>query len=146
MGARMVAGSGRAAMGPRIAERLRMATRPAFVQAAPGKFVRAPGGGAAPEFTLARWQQDEQGLFFPQPFCEHMIRLDERVVRMLGFTRQWHTIYRLGRAGFIELVRVAPGTTLINLDSYYGHLARVAEDPEFWDAGKGNLEEYRKAL
>jgi hypothetical protein len=136
------------ASGP-IQSRLRAATRPAMVQVAPGKYLRSPNTGAeqqADGVTLARWSANGDGTYSPLPYTEPMVRVDARLIHLLGFRGQWHTLARLARAGFIEMIRIAPGTTMLNLNSYFNHLARCAEDAEFWDKGKGNFEEYRKAL
>jgi len=134
-----------------IQQRLRAATRPAFIQVAPGKFVPAspPGDGASAvedNITLARWKPNGDGTYSPLPYSEPMVRVDSKLIKLLGFRGNWQTLARLGRAGFIEMVRLAPATTLLNLNSYFNHLARCAEDPEFWDEGKGNLKEYRKSI
>jgi hypothetical protein len=131
--------------------RLRQATRPEFVELAPGKWVpnpecqRAEVGGQS-EYTLARWAKNADGTFSPIPFTERMVRVDLRVLQYLGFKRQNHTLTRLATAGFIEMVKIAPGTWFLNLNSLYNHMARCAENPEFWDKGKGNFEEYKKAI
>jgi len=96
--------------------------------------------------TLALWKPNGDGTYSPLPYTEPMVRVDSRLIKLLGFRGQWHTLARLGRAGFIEMVRIAPATTLLNLNSYFNHMARCAEDPEFWDEGKGNLKEYRKSI
>jgi len=148
-------GDGRATLdAPRalIQSRLRAATRPAMVQVAPGKYVPAPSSISNQkseinnEITLAHWNPNGDGTYSPLPYTEPMVRVDSKLIHLLGFRGQWHTLARLARAGFVEMIRIAPATTLLNLNSFFNHLARCAEDPEFWDAGKGNIEEYRKSI
>ena len=138
----------RPSSGP-ILGRLRAATRPIMVQAAPGKFIPNPENPQSEignDTTLARWSPNGDGTYSPIPFTEPMMRVNSKLLRLLGFQGQWQTLDRLGRAGFVEMLRIAPKTTLINLNSYYNHLARCAEDPEFWSEQKKNLSEYRKSI
>ena len=58
---------------------------------------------------------------------------------------RYDTILRLGRAGFIDVVRVAPNTILLDLDSWYRHLADCMDDPDRWDEGGEDREAYLKA-
>jgi len=135
-----------------IQQRLRSATRPAWIQVAPGKFIRNPCKDSKPSvgtpgaMTLAEWKENDDGTYSPLPFTEPMVRVTRDITRLLGFSGNWQTLARLAAAGFIEMIRIAPGTTLLNLNSYYNHLARCAEDSEFWDHGHGNFEEYKKHL
>ena len=69
-----------------------------------------------------------------------------RLAKKLGFLGTWETIIRLGRAGFIEVIQVAPRVTLINIDSWYNHLRRCAEDPDFWELSRDAIKEYRKCI
>jgi hypothetical protein len=128
-------------------EQLREATRPVMVQVAPGRYSPTDPTKPIPNITLAAWIRNEDGTYRPSPVQENFVRINPRLIRMLGFEdRTFATLRRLGNAGFIELIKAAPHCTLLNLTSWYNHLRRCAEDPEFWEAGKGNLEEYRRAL
>lgn len=127
-----------------IQARLHAATRPDMVEIAPGKF--APKDGAqAPEMCIASWKRESDGTYRAVPVCERMVKLTSKLTRMLGFPGQFETIRRLGRAGYIECIKVTPQIYLLNLDSWYNHLRRCAEDPEFWDSDGKNLKEYRQA-
>ena len=128
-----------------IEKRLRSATLPAMVQVAPGRYVPQDEKKGAPDVTLAAYVENDDGTYRPVPFNERMVRVDRRLIHMLGFTGQWHTVRRLARAGFIEMIAISPRVTLLNLDSWFNHLRRCAEEPEFWEAD-ANLEEYRRAL
>jgi hypothetical protein len=74
------------------------------------------------------------------------MRLDRRLARMLGFAGQYATLHRLGWAGFIEIVSPSPGVSLLNLDSWFNHLRRCAEDPEFWSKSGPNYRAYSEAI
>lgn len=128
------------------AERLKAATRPPMIQVAPHLWAPDPEADRVLEITLARFVEAEGGHYRLVPVLENMARVNSDLLTKLGLERQFLTLYRLARAGFIEMIRIAPHTYLLNLDSYYNHVRRCAEDPEFWDAGVGNREEYRKAL
>jgi len=128
-----------------LPDRLREATKPSMVQVAPGKY--APNRTQEPpEVSLCRWQTNGDGTFSPLPCTERLVRLDQNLVRLLGFPGQWCTLTRLARAGFIETIQIAPHFTLLNLDSWFNHLRRCAEDTEFWDAHRNNYKEYRKSI
>lgn len=129
-----------------LAEDLKRAVRPAMAEVAPGKFVPMAPRGRAPEVALCVWHQNEDGTHTPRPINQRMVRLDRELARLLGFQNGYNTLRRLGRAGYVELIAAAPHCTMINLDSWFNHLRRCAEDPEFWSAQKNNLREYRKAI
>ena len=128
-----------------MAARLSRFTRPAMIMVGPGRYVPADNKSGAPDYTLCTWTRNADGTYAPQPDQTRFFRLTEALVRRLGFHERPDTILRLGRAGFVEVVKVAPGTHLLNLDSWWNHVRRCAEDPEFWD-DDARLAEYRKAL
>ena len=127
-----------------LSARLAAMTARKMIPVAPGRYV-SQRGEPAPDFTFARWSRRPDGQYELLPEETHMIRLTGSVIRMLGFNERADTIFRLARAGFVEVVKVAPQTMLLNLDSWWNHVRRCAEDPEFWN-NAANLEEYRKAL
>lgn len=130
-----------------LAERLRNATRENMVQVAPGKWAPRDPTIPVSDLTLARWKQCGEGIWSLVPCKEPMVRLDCHLAALLGFPgRQWSTLKRLAKAGFIETVKLAPGTTMLNLDSYYGLLRRCAEDPDFWRRDGKNFKAYVKAI
>ena len=55
---------------------------------------------------------------------------------------RYDTILRLGRAGFVDTVRVAPHVWMLDLDSWFRHLADCMDRPEMWDEGSGDLRRY----
>jgi hypothetical protein len=135
----------RAPTRPATAKELREVTRPALRMIAPGKWVTDPGR-TAPEYVLSFVLPQADGSYDMRPMSGTLAKLDQPLLQALGMVEQIDTLYRLARAGFIEIVRFSPQVSYLNLESLYGHLARVAEDPEFWDEAKGNLREYRRAL
>jgi hypothetical protein len=123
-------------------DKCRTATQPDMVQVAPGEWAPARRGATPPELTLATWKQNTSGTYYPVPVTDRLVRLTRKLVGLLGFPGMYNTLLRLGDAGFVELVRVAPNTHMLNLDSYYNHLRRCAEDPTFW-ADQRRLKQYR---
>lgn len=130
-----------------IIDRLREATRPVMSQVAPGLFApyRATGKHV-PENCLCFWSDKGDGTYFLMPHNQRLVRLDAELAELLGFRGQYQTIRRLGEAGFIEVIQIAPHTYFINLDSWFNHLRRCAEDPEFWEKSKKNLKAYRSVI
>jgi hypothetical protein len=128
-----------------LPDRLKEATRPAMVATAPGKFVPYKTE-SPPDVSLCTWQANSDGTFTPIPHTERMVRLNRRLARFLGFTDRYDTLLRLGRAGFVELVQISPHYTLMNLDSWFNHLRRCAEDADFWDKQRDNYKEYCKSI
>lgn len=126
-------------------KRLREATKADMVQVAPGKYVPKDPALDPPDVTLASWVSNGDGTFRAVPFEDRLVRLTSKLAQQLGFYGQLNTLYRLGRAGFVEIIKVAPHTTLINLTSYYNHLRRCAEDEYLWE-DKKVLEHYRGAI
>jgi hypothetical protein len=126
--------------------RLAAITRPDMVQIAPGKY--APTSDQVPEMTVCAWQKTADGHYHPVPVAERWIRLDEDMLRILGFRGDRprpDTLLRLGRAGFIEVIQATPKCHMLNLDSWFNHLRRCAEDPFFWE-DEARIDEYRKSL
>ena len=125
---------------------LKAATRPAMIRIAPNLYAPDPACPKVPEFSIGKFVEVTAGRYEFRPVLENFVRVNQDVLQKLGIGRQWHTLVRLSRAGFVELIKVAPGCYLINLDSYYNHVRRCAEaGPEFWDK-PGHLEQYRRAL
>jgi len=142
---------------------------PAMVRVAPGRHAWVPKDAATPpdEYVMCRWSRQADGTFAPVPVAGRYVRLDSRTATLLGFPMRagggaersprptdgvdvsercrYDTILRLGRAGFIDVVRVAPNTMLLDLDSWYRHLADCMDDPDRWDEGREDRETYLKA-
>ncbi len=127
---------------------------PTMVRVAPGRHAWVPRDAATPPdgYALCRWAKQEDGTFAPVPVAGRYVRLNSQVAATLGFIgdgtsdkNRYDTILRLGRAGFIDLVRVATNTILLDLDSWYRHLSDCMDNPEMWDEGSEDLETYLKA-
>lgn len=125
----------------RTADALKKAVQPAMVQVAPGRYVPA-NEQELQEYCLCRWQKMPEGNYMLIPENVRLVRLTAQLGHALGFPGQHQTIYRLGRAGFIEVVWVSPQCAMLNLDSWFNHLRRCAEDPEFWDPEGDNRKLY----
>lgn len=136
------AAEGVAAVAPQsLAARLKDATRPDMVQVSPGKW--SPRIGCqVPEMTLAQWHREADGTYTPAPITERMVKLSNKLCTMLGFPGQVETIRRLARAGNIECIKFSPQIYLLNIDSWFNHLRRCAEDAEFWDRDGKNYRNY----
>ncbi len=84
----------------------------------------------------------------PVPIGGRFSRVRSELVSLLGFNtgadaQKYETLLRLARAGFIDMVKVSPGCWLLDVDSWHRHLLRCMENPEMWDEGSPDLEEYR---
>lgn len=129
-----------------IVDRLREATRPTMAQVSPGKFAPWKAKGKVQEYCLCMWHDNGDGTYSPIPINQRLIRLDGDLARLLGFPGQYATLRRLGVAGFIEIMPVAPHCNFINLDSWFNHLRRCAETPEMWAEGSKWIKAYRSAI
>jgi len=130
---------------------------PSMVRVAPCRHAWVPKSAATPpdEYVMCRWSRQADGTFAPVPVAGRYVRLDSKTSTLLGFPKRevedggercrYDTILRLGRAGFVDVVRISPGTMLLDLDSWYRHLADCMDDPERWDEGSEDRETYLKA-
>ena len=141
---------------PRRLAEARGAARPAdrcgMVRVAPGVHAWVPRDAAAPPdgYALCRWSRREDGTFAPVPVPGRWVRLNTESASTLGFgdgteRSRYDTVLRLGRAGFIETVQVSPGVWLLDLDSWFRHLADCMDAPDRWDEGSPDREEYLRA-
>lgn len=134
-----------------MAEAAREAMRPDMVRIAPGAHSWVPRAGRTPpQYAVCRWTPDGGGGFAPVPVGGRYARVGRELLACLGFntgkrSTRYETLYRLQRAGFIDMVRVSPGCWLLELDSWYAHLLRCMGEPEMWDEGSADLEKYRFA-
>ena len=123
-------------------ERAREAARPDMVRVAPGAHGWTPAPGReAPAHVLCRWTRGADGLYRPVPVGGRYARVCRELIALLGFntgrrSSRYETLYRLSRAGFVDMVKVSPGCWLLDLDSWFRHLAACMDDPEMWDEGK----------
>jgi hypothetical protein len=132
-----------------LAKRLREYQKQSLVQVAPNVW-RYTGDGQPPELVICRVVPNADGTLRLVPAYEKWMRLCRRNVSALGMEGQYHTLRRLGRADFIEILNPAPGYHFLNLCSWWGHLARVAEDPEFWSKdtaeGRKRFQTYKRNM
>lgn len=99
----------------------------------------------APRVGIADWIAVGDGSYKPVVRIHaKMIRLTEDLPDKLGLGIGYQTMLRLMRAGFVEYEQPAPRTYLVNLQSYYDHVRRCKEDPEFW--GGERLKRYLQAI
>ena len=127
---------------------------PDMVRVAPGRHAWVPKSAATPppEYVMCRWSKQADGTYAPVPVAGRDVRLDAKTAMLLGFPARtddngnercrYDTILRLGCAGFVDLVRVAPNTILLDLDSWYRHLADCMDDPERWEEGREDRKTY----
>ena len=137
-----------------IPQPLAVEPEPNMVRVAPGRHAWVPKDAATPpdEYAVCRWSKQGDGTYAPVPVAGRYVRLDGRTASLLGFPARgeedrcrYDTILRLGRAGFIDVVRVAPNTILLDIDSWYRHLADCMDDPDRWEEGSEDRETYLKA-
>lgn len=126
------------------AEALRRATRKGWSEVAPGKWVRT-ARGKAPDQLICQVLENRDGTFRFVPLEDRMVKITPALTRRLGMGSTTNTLHYLGRAGFVEVARPAPKLCMLNLDSFYNHLRRTVEDPDFWSRPK-NIEAYRDVL
>lgn len=79
---------------------------------------RYRAGRREPDVVMCRALPNGDGTWKLCPECVTWSRVNGDLLKALGLSNQWYTLYRLARAGFIEMVRVAPHTYLLNLDSW----------------------------
>ena len=111
-----------------------------LVQVSPGRFIAK--GGKPPEQIVAEVFHHADGTFGIRPVKGgRHVRMSDRTARLLGLNRR-ETLVRLGIAGFIEVSHPSPGVVMLNLDSWFEHLAKTQEDPDFWEEGGENWRAY----
>jgi hypothetical protein len=73
---------------------------------------------------------------------EKLVRVSPELIEKLGLgsSRDQTTLKRLIRAGFVDGGRVSPQVYTVNLASYFQHLKRCSENPDFWDDPKVRAE------
>lgn len=122
----------------------------ALVQLAPKRFVQLELKieGKAPETVFCDLEeaQGHPGYYRLVPrSLEYLVRVTPELVEKLGleYSRRPNgggngctTLKRLIRAGFVDGARVSPQVYTVNLASYFQHLKRCAEDPDFWENPK----------
>lgn len=117
------------------------------VEVAPGKTVAPlPAGVPPPRVALVDWLPQGGGTYKPVARVhERFLKVSKANVKLLGMGVSVNTLHRLMRAGFVRGVQPSPGLWLMDLDSWYAHLRKVEEEPEFWEDGK-RLMLYRESI
>lgn len=113
---------------------------------APAVYVPKPGT-RVPDLVLARWSELSDGRYHLVPVAGRWARLSTELCTILGFrdmnrNRKYETMMRLGRAGYIEIVKVSPGCWMLDLDTWWRHIADCMESPEMWDEGSEERANY----
>ena len=124
------------------------------MRVAPGRHAWVPKDAATPpdEYAVCRWSKQPDGTYAPVPVAGRYARLDGKTCALLGFPPKaaadgkercrYDTLLRLARAGFIDIVRISPNTHLLDLDSWYRHLADCMDDPDRWEEGSEDWKTY----
>ena len=134
-----------------LEDEIREALKPDMVRVAPGRHAWVPAphrDGKVPSCVLCRWEKDGGGSWRPVPVGGRFSRVRAELVAAMGFNtgparQKYETLVRLGRAGFIDMVKLSPGCWFIDMDSWHRHLLRCMENPEMWEEGSEDLETYR---
>ncbi len=65
---------------------------------------------------------------------EEYVMLDATGLKRIGLTpAQMKLLLRLEHAGWVVMHQITPRRRLLRLSSWEDHLARVQNDPDFWD-------------
>jgi len=133
-------------MSESIRSKLGNAAKKGMRQVSPGVYVPEDASMDVPEVAICAFVRNRDNTYKLEVVAERLVRLTDDVIRALGLVGQRATLRRLARAGFVEIVQVAPKVRLLNLDSYFNHLRRVTEDEDFWDRDGGNFKLYQENL
>jgi len=132
-------------------ERLKDLSRPDMVRVAPERYAWIPATHITepPKFCLGRWIKKGPE-FRLIPAGGKWIRMTAEVAAELGWRgvdrkSSYDTLKRLAAAGFIDFVHVAPGTHLLDLESWFRHLGDCMSNPDKWDKGSEDLETYQES-
>ena len=126
-------------------------TAPVMVRVSPDKYGWIPRDGHEPDrFCFGRWVRTSDGTFSLIPIAGKYVRLTEELAAHLGFrdldrNRRFTTLVRLANAGYIDLVHVSPGCRMLDIESWFRHLAACMENPNLWAEGGEERARYLKA-
>lgn len=116
------------------------------IEVAPGRHVADPEipRDEVARYGFAKLMRQSDGSYIPVLQCwGETVRARESIWREMGIDVGSETIKRLIRAGFVRCRRIAPDTTLVDLQSLYEHLEAV-RDPEFWTEAR--IQQYREGI
>ena len=128
------------------AELVKLQSSGIMMEIAPGKPIPALEipRTAVPRYGMVRLSRQPDGSYIPVLLTwGQTVRLTGRLAHEMGFDADYNTLMRLYMAGFIKGHRMAPGVTLLDLQSIYDHLERT-RDPEYWTEER--RAQYRKAI
>lgn len=134
------------------AKRFRELSKPDMIRVTPST-VYAPAayvpkqGGNVPKLQVGKFAPQADGTYNFVPVGGRWYRLCSELCSILGLrdmnrNRKYETMMRLSRAGHIELVKISPGCWLLDLDSWFRHLSECMENPQMWDEGSEERENY----
>jgi hypothetical protein len=116
-----------------VAKACASAAKRVMVQIAPNRFAAGNRDKPPPEMVLCNVVPNGDGLYRLEPRTwERFERVNSDLSRKLGLGGRTDTLRRLIRGGFVGGARVAPKLYTLNLESYWAHYERCAEDPNYW--------------
>lgn len=116
-----------------------------IVEIAPNKFVQLDLNLPPPEMVLCDVVPipGHAGHFKLSPRSwERLVRVTPELLDRLGVDRM--TLLRLIRSGFVDGARVVPRAYVVNLVSFFAHMKKCAENPDYWENPR-ILSEYKTA-
>ena len=113
---------------------------------APGRMLRTEPAAVVPIAALIVTVPAGAGLVrFRWRALPRYAPLDAARVQKMAPGVPRETFARLDRAGFITLVQVSPGISILCLQSFADHAAACRCDPQFWKRPE-NFNRWRQAL
>jgi hypothetical protein len=114
------------------------------IEVAPGRRVVDLPRELVRRVAIAEWIPQGDGTYKPVARVhDEEIPLTDDLPQRLGLGVSHDTLKRLIKAGFVRGCRVAPNRHIFYLQSYYDHVERVREDPDFWT--RERLRDYMQA-
>lgn len=118
-----------------------------MVRVAPDHHGWIPKADTVPEMVLCRWVKQRNGEYVPIPTGGRWVRVCAKLCALLGFrdgetTRRHQTLFRLFRAGFVDMTQISPGVWLLDLDSWFRHIATCLDNPEMWEPDSEDRKTY----
>ena len=135
----------------RLPEELKAESLSNMMRVAPGVDAWFPRDGKPDEFCFARWTPAADGNGWrPVPVGGRLARITPELCAEIGLGKvdtegQRRTLFRLARAGFVDIVHVSPGVWLLDVQSWFAHLRACMDNPGMWDPGSDDLETYLEA-
>ncbi len=122
------------------------AAKTPMVEVAPNRWVQQELGFSVPETIFCDVVPAGEGKWKLVPRTwEQWERVTGELCLKLGLGERTDTLRRLIRSNFVDGARVSPDLYTVNLASYFAHLKRCAENPDFWN-DEEVLEVYRSTI